>query len=440
MNRDKSLSIKPSIKPTRQVERRLDQWLLPILVGGLAVLYLLTGFRGWLIFLVGTAGAWLMAIVWIYSLQRNLSIERKIHLPWATVGESVPEEVKLTNHSWLPALWVEITDESASIETPLRIVSDVAQHSSRTRHLSHLFKRRGLYTLGPTRLRCGDPFGIYSLTMSDQHASTILVTPPVVSLSYLKIPTGGISGDDRHRGGYIERNISDGGLRNYVAGDSLKHIHWRASAHFDSLIVRQLETATTRDWWIVVDLESSTQAGTGENSTLELCIVLAASLAIRGLKEYRKVGLAMAGSQFVWLEPGADPAQGWRILRSLALAQAGHRSLSDVLRQSRFEQAVTMILITPSSDPAWVAIADRHRNGAGMLALLVEPADFGSFDDQSKVVSALAHSRIPYAHMPGSLLEEAYSTSIQGAHRRISASRMGKRYIQQGRQSWQSMD
>lgn len=440
MNRIKSFSIKPSSTSTRQVERRLNLWLLPFLVGVLAVMYLLTGFRGWLIFTIGTAGAWLTAVLWIFSMERNLWIERKIHLAWATVGESVPEEVKLINRGWLPALWVEITDESASSETPLRIVSDVAQHSSRTRHLSHLFKRRGLYTLGPTRLRCGDPFGIYTLTLKDQHASTILVTPPVVSLTQLKIPTGGMSGDNRHRGGYIERNISDVGLRNYVAGDSLKHIHWRASAHFDSLIVRQLETATTRDWWIVVDLESSSQAGSGEKSTLELCIVLAASLALRGLKENRKVGLGLAGAQFVWLAPGADPAQGWRILRSLAMAQAGNRSLADLLRQGRYGQAATTILITPSTDPAWVATADRHQNGAGLMSLLVDPTDFGSPADQSKVISALAHSRIPYARMPGTLLEQAYSTTVKGARRRISVGGVGKQYFQQGRQSWQNMD
>jgi uncharacterized protein (DUF58 family) len=439
MNRAKFTPRKPSSRSTRQVERHLNLRLLPILVVVLAVLYILTGFRGWLVFTIGTAGAWLMALVWIYSMEHNLWIERKIHLAWSTAGESVPEEIRLTNHGWLPALWVEITDESSSIETPLRIVSDVPQRSSRNRHLNHLFKQRGLYTLGPTRLRCGDPLGIYTLTMNDQHSSTILVTPPVLPLSRLKIPTGGISGDERHRGGYIERNISDGGLRNYVPGDSLKHIHWRASAHFDSLIVRQLETATTRDWWIVVDLENTAQAGSGENSTLELCIVLAASLAMRGLKELRKVGLAMAGSQFVWLEPRSDPAQGWRILRSLAVAQAGQQSLSDMLMQGRLGKAAMAILITPSTNTDWVATANRQRNGVGIMSLLVDPVDFGGLVDQSKVISALAHSRIPYVHMPGSLLEEAYTLPAHGTRRQIAAGGMGKRYLQQGRQSWQNM-
>ncbi len=424
----------------RQVKIHLNVWLLPILVAALGILYVLTGFRGWLIFFIGTAGAWLVAFLWIRSVKRNLTIERKINLAWATVGESVPEQVKLVNRGWLPAVWVEITDESSTLESPLRLVSDVSQRSYRSRHLTHLFKRRGLYTLGPTRLRCGDPLGIYTLSMEDQHASTILVTPPVLPLTELKIPTGGWTGDERHLRGYIARNISDAGLRNYVAGDSLKHIHWRASAHFDNLIVRRYETASSRDWWIFVDLDDTVQAGIGEQSTLELSIVLAASLALRGLREHRKVGLVLAGPQFVWLDPGADPMQGWRILRALAMARAGQHPLAELLLQGRFSQAATAILITPSTNPSWVATADRQRKDGSTFVLLVDPTDFSSTIGQDKVITALARSRIPFVRMPGSLLEEAYSSTGQADRRRISSGESGKRYFQQGRQRWQSMD
>jgi uncharacterized protein (DUF58 family) len=351
----------------------------------------------------------------------------------------VPEEIKLVNRSWLPALWVEITDESASIETPLRIVSDVSRHSYRTRHINHLFKRRGVYTLGPTRLRSSDPFGIYTLTMFDKHVSTILVTPPVLSLSQIRIPTGGASGDERHRRGFIERNISDAGLRNYVAGDSLKYIHWRASAHFDDLIVRQLETATSRDWWIFLDLDKEVQSGIGDDSTLELCVVLAASLTLRGLREFRRIGLVMAGPRFVWLEPSANPTHGWHILRLLAMAQPGNSSLAELLVQGRFSQAATAILITPSTDTRWVATAFQHRKNASLISLLVNPADFDSPVDQKEVITALVQSRIPFIRMPGALLDEAYSASTQSSRRQISATEKGRRSVQPGRQSWQSL-
>jgi uncharacterized protein (DUF58 family) len=429
-----------SEKSIRQAKRRLNLRILPILVVILAVLYILTNFRGWLVFFIGTSGAWLIALLWIYSLERSLNIERKINFAWATVGESVPEQVRLINHGWLPALWVEMTDESASLESPLRMVSDVASRTSRSRNLSHLFKRRGVYTLGPTHLRCGDPFGIYTLSLIDQHASTVLVTPPILPLSRLRIPPGGWSGDQRNRRGYIERNISDAGLRNYIPGDSLRRIHWPASAHFDSLVVRQLEAATSRDWCIFVDLDNSVQAGVGQNNTLELSIVLAASLAVRGLKEYRRVGLVLAGPKYTWLEPNTDPSQGWHIMRNLAIATAGTHPLADLITHSYFANEATAIIITPSTSTSWVAAAERQQKGGNLMVMLVDPTDFGSPIDQHKVTIALAHSRIPYLRMPGSLLDEAYSSTNRVDRKRLTGGETLQRFLQQGRQVWQSMD
>jgi uncharacterized protein (DUF58 family) len=424
----------------RRVKRHLNLPLLPFLVAALAILYLLTGFKGWLAFFIGTAGAWLIAWLWVLSLERNLRVERKIHLAWATVGESVPEQVSLVNRGWLPALWVEITDVSPTLESPLRMVSEVSRHSVHNRNLSHLFHRRGVYTLGPTHLRCADPFGIYTISMRDEHASTILVTPPVLPLTQLRIPTGGWSGDEHHRRGYVERNISDIGLRNYIPGDSLRRIHWRASAHFDTLIVRQQEAATSRDWYIFVDLDQAAQAGSGDQSTVELLVVLAASLALRGLREYRRVGLVLAGPRYLALEPASDPSQGWRILRALAMAQMGRHTLVDLIQQNRSPQAATMILITPSVNPSWVATAGRHFQGGNTMALLVDPKDFGIPVGQGKVISALAHNRIPYTRIPASLLDEAYAYAGRAGHRRIGGDEALKRYLQQGRQMWQSMD
>jgi uncharacterized protein (DUF58 family) len=134
-------------------ERQFKAKLMPVMVGLVGVLYILTGFRGWLVFLIGMVGVWLIAIIWVSALQRGLSIERKLHLPWAQVGDSVPEEIILKNRSRLPTLWVEIVDESESLPDPVRLVTDVEARTSRRRHPIHRFKRRGLYNLGPTRLQ-----------------------------------------------------------------------------------------------------------------------------------------------------------------------------------------------------------------------------------------------------------------------------------------------
>lgn len=431
------MSDKPSINKKIEAKLQLNTWLLPLFVSVFAVLYVFTGYRGWFIFFIGFVGVWLLALLWVISLRHNLYIERNLHLAWATVGDSVHEELRLINNSWLPVIWVEIIDTSATLSTHVRIVSDVGAKTTRTRFLSHLCKHRGLYALGPTRLRTGDPFGIYTLTLYDYHSDTILVTPPQLPMTRLRIEPSGWSGDQRRRRGAIEREISDVGVRNYFPGDSLRRIHWHASAHFDKLIVRQLDASASGDWWIFVDLQDRVQAGEGRDSTLELSIVLAASLAMRGLKERRRVGLALAEPNLVWLEPRADPSQRWRILRALALAGAGEHSFSDLIGMRRLVQTATMIAITPSSDPSWILAAGRRRGG--MVALLVDPAEFGNPIDQSRVVSALAYKGIPFHHMPRLLLAEAYPSIAKGLRKPSSDAQNGKRYLKQGRATWQQM-
>jgi uncharacterized protein (DUF58 family) len=426
---------------TDKSERQLNVRLLPVFVVLLAILYVLTRYRGWLVFLIGTAGVWLLAFLWVYSLEHGLSIERKIHLAWANVGDSVPEQLMVVNKSRFPAVWVEIADEVDTWVAPIRLVSDVGPRITRRRHPSHLFKRRGLYTLGPTRLRTGDPFGIYSLTLHDQHSSTILVTPPQLPLTQLRIAPGGWAGDHQRRRSALVREISDAGVRNYVPGDSLRQIHWHASAHHDTLIVRKLEAATSEDWWIFVDFEATAQAGTGQDSTLELSIVLAASLATRGMKEHRRVGLAMVGPKLTWLEPRSDPAHRWRILRALAMAEAGDRSLADLmaLGQGRAVQTATLIAITPTTNPAWVATAGLPGRDSRITALLVNPGEFDHSLDQRLVVNALARGGIPFASIPRSLLEEAYPSLRGGEQKPPVGLQTRKRYLQQGSASWQQM-
>lgn len=422
----------------RQTERQLNTWLLPVFVVALAILYIWTGYRGWLVFLIGIGGAWLLAVLWILVLERGLSIERKLHLAWATVGDTLHEQLKVINKGWLPAVWVEIVDVSATLVAPVRLVSDVDYHAIRTRHPSHLARQRGLYTLGPTRLRTGDPFGIYTLTIQDQHSSTVLVTPPILPLSYLRIVPGGWTGDQQRRPQGIERNISDAGIRDYLPGDSLRRIHWRASAHHDNLMVRQLEAAASGDWWIFVDLDLSVQAGSGQDSTLELSVILAASLAERGFKERRRVGLVLAGPELVRLEPSSDLAQRWRILRALSVAGVGNRSLADLFQVRRLSQTATRIIITPASNPGWVASLGR-RHGNDAMAVLVDPTEFGGNNNQGRVISALAHNGVPYTRVSRTLLEEAYPHLSKEGAKRPGKVEPGKRYLKRGGTTWQNM-
>jgi hypothetical protein len=124
----------------------------------------------------------------------------------------------------------------------------------------------------------------------------------------------------------------------------------------------------------------------------------------------------------------------------LAMADAGNRSLADLLALGRPAQTATLILITSTLDPAWVAAVGRPRRGGNAMVLLVDPTEFGSPVDQGKVTTALARTGIPFTRIPRSLLEDAYPSLAHTNQKRPSRVETGKRYFRQEKATWQSMD
>jgi len=154
--------------------------------------------------------------------------------------------------------------------------------------------------------------------------------------------------------------------------------------------------------WIVLDLDAGVQAGEGEESTEEYGVILAASLAERMLRQNRAVGLVAYGARDAYLVPGRGEGQLWRLLRALALVQAGESSpLATVLTEMRavLARRTTVAVITPSSDPAWVgALGPLLRLGVAPVAILLDPASFGGQGNLAPVRSMLAGLGIP-AHV-----------------------------------------
>jgi hypothetical protein len=106
----------------------------------------------------------------------------------------------------------------------------------------------------------------------------------------------------------------------------------------------------------------------------------AASLAVRtrASLRWRWLGKSLSG----WSR--ADPAQRWRILQALAVAEAGS-TLSDCW-YGTFAANASLILITLTASSSIAAAGRRQRTG-GLFTLLVDPLQFG------RQFTAVDHSR-----------------------------------------------
>ena len=376
---------------------KLNTRLLPIVVALLLALQLSVPYHGWMMLLVGLGGAWLIAYLWARSLARGLRWTRELRFGWAQVGDQLEERFTLINDSWTPALWVEIADHSTLPGHAASIATGVDATADNSWIVKSVCARRGAYTLGPTTLRTGDPFGIYAVTIENSASTNMMVMPPIVPLPRIEIAPGGRAGEGNRRADSFDRAVSVTSAREYVPGDNLNAIHWRVTAHRDTLFVRLFDSTPASDWWILLDLNQRAQIGQGQDSTLEYGIVLAASLADRGLRVGRAVGLAAFGDDLVWLPPRAGETQRWEILRALALAASGARSLAELLAQMQpsFKQRTNLIIITPDAQSDWIAqLIPLQWRGIVPTVLLLDPISFGGTTDTRGALSALADLEI----------------------------------------------
>jgi len=408
---------------------KLNTRLLPALVGVLLILQLVAPYRGWLILLVGLGGGWLVSYLWARSLLRGLRLVREMRFGWAQVGDRLEERFTLLNQGLAPALWVEVVDRSTLPEYLASRVTGVGSNSSTRWHTQGVCVRRGLYTLGPTSLQTGDPLGLYRVTIHYSDSANLMVTPPVLPLPSIEVAPGGRAGEGRPRANAPERTVSAAGVRDYVPGDSLRSIHWPTSAHHDSLFVRLLDGTPAGDWWIFLDLNQAVQVGQGSASTEEHAVILSASLADRGLRLGREVGLVAQGEDLVWLPPRAGDAQRWAILRALALVDVGSRPLAELLTHARprFGERTSLVVITADGAGDWVkALWTPLCLGVVPTVLLLDPVSFGGAGGVGGALAALSDLGIARYVITRDLLDRPEARPGEQGHWEWRVSPLGR--------------
>ena len=144
-------------------------------------------------------------------------------------------------------------------------------------------ERRGVIPVGPATTRRGDPLAILSRDVAWTDVTEILVRPPMVPMDSLGAgllrDLEGVSTD-----AISQSDLAFHTLREYVAGDDLRHVHWRSSAKAmaaaddSQLLVRQYLDTVRSHVTLVVD---DTPAVWPVADDFETAMSVAASIIVR---------------------------------------------------------------------------------------------------------------------------------------------------------------
>ncbi|GIL15922.1 MAG: hypothetical protein BroJett039_10950 [Chloroflexota bacterium] len=401
-------------------------WLLIVIWAVLANLAIATNrdifFRlSYLILLiVGAAFLWAL-----YSVQ-SFRLERAILTLRAQVGKIVEERITAVSTGRVPKLWLELVDGGNMPGHPVgRVLSAMSPRVRYSFLVRSLCRLRGRFRLGPITASSGDPFGLFVFHRTLPETERALVVYPLtLDLPQFAPSLGNLRGGDTRfqRTHHVTTNVS--GTREYAPGDSYNRIHWNSVARYDRLIVKEFELDPTADVWILLDLERGIHAGAWWEqawyereveeawmleikaeqlapiapNTEEYAVTCAASIAKYFLDKQRAVGLVASNHENLYAQPDRGERQLTRLLEMLAVAESngGEPFASLIARETAtMNRSVTLVLITPSAQVAWIQYAqDLRRRGFHLIVILIDASSFGIGVNFAPIVGELTASGI----------------------------------------------
>lgn len=323
--------------------------------------------------------AWLLVVVdlFAYAWTRlafvGLGVLRDSAQTRVQLGETLKERLGLRNTSVIPKLWLEVHDGGTLPGRSAGNVVSLGGRSEKRWRRRTVCERRGRYLLGPLTITSSDPFGLFERSVQVGNRRELIVSPQIVplpdfSLPALELPGGNVS---QRRALHSTPNVTT--VRDYLPGDSLSSVSWKATARQGQLMVKEFELDPVADVWIVLDLEGRLHAATvtGDrrvpedgarrylNSSVEYAVTTAASIASSMLEKGRSVGLiTWSAKQRQVVSPERGARQFGKILEVLAVADAGDAPpLQEVLiaHRSFFAGNHSLLVITPDTSGRWRA-------------------------------------------------------------------------------------
>lgn len=350
-------------------------------------------------------GAALIGRWWSAQIVNRLSFTRRFdHKVFP--GETVPVRLELENRSLLPAVWLRVQDyypiEVAEFNAFSHIISLAPREKTRLNYNLKAHKR-GYYTIGPLHVSSGDLLGMSAEKHSEGPTDHLTVYPRVIALTEVKLPSQSPMGTMRHKQPIYEDPTRTMGKRDYLPGESLRRIDWKATATTGRMQTKLFEPSIALETVIFLNLNALDYHLKTRFEATELAIVVAASIASWVVSKRQSTGMIANGldplsadSQPVPLLPRKGRGNLMRLLEILARIRSIETApFAPLFRQHRVNLpwGTTAMIITGSCEREMLdELIQARRSGINpVLILCGEHPDHRTSAQKAKIFGIPVH-------------------------------------------------
>ena len=257
-------------------------WLLARALGGKAL------------YLLAYAALAMLGAAVVIARRRRPVVALRSKLPLrAREGQSIGVTISLESARRLTAFVVE-ENLDPDLGPRMRLpISTLSPGNPATHEYALRPRRRGVYEIGPLEAEWSDPFGVARSRQRLAPAVEIIVHPTTEAV--IDRPLARKWEDPPLRPPRSKpwpSGFEFYGMRDYVPGDDLRRVVWRATARTGRVLVREFEQGVTDHISIVLDTDTEWHRPGEVSDTFEQAVRTAASIGARHIKEGFTVSLA----------------------------------------------------------------------------------------------------------------------------------------------------
>ena len=235
--------------------------------------------------------------------------------------------------------------------------------------------RWGVYEVGMVEARARDPFRLVVWEDRLRRVCELKAYPHSETLTRVL----DAAETQAFTGSAVARVKGDGieyaDIRDYVPGDRLRSINWRASARRTGLVVNERHPERNTD--VVLFVDSFADLRDENRSTLDDAVRASATLATRYLERRDRVGLVGFGGILRWLRPGMGSSQRFRLIETLLETGVAPTYIwrdVDLIPARILPPKALILALTPLVDPRFVTTLQNLRaRGFDLVVVEIDP-------------------------------------------------------------------
>jgi len=246
---------------------------------------------------------------------------------------------------------------------------------------------RGHYHLGPVKMRVKDAFDLFYNERLEESIHSFSVFPQVEVLEDQVIT----SRSPKLLSGAMPLNVIGTGtefysLREFVPGDSLRSVNWKALAKKGKMMVNETVREDVMDVILLVDAREVSAVGGGKDTPLEMSCRAAATYAKQLLDERNNVALMVYGDSINRVDLDRGEHHLFKILTALSSAKPqGNLKLELVMKDllPHIPSGSPIILFSSLDDDHTISEAFTSTISRGFTITTISPSSL-DFEERMK--------------------------------------------------------